>query len=53
MKVTPGIVVARGQERDDGVGQFSGRGKALLGDELGEVAEEALDQFIQEDEVGV
>src|SRR5207253_6069260 len=43
--VAPRIVVARGDERDDGVGQFSGRGKALLGNELGEVAEEALDQI--------
>ena len=48
-----GIFVARGEKRGDGVGQFSGRGEAFLGNELGEVAKEALDQFIQDDEVGV
>jgi hypothetical protein len=39
------IFVARRQKRDDRLGQFSGRGKALLADELGQVAEEALDQI--------
>src|SRR5438309_4002912 len=43
--VALGIFVARGQERDDRVGQFSGRGKALFGNEFGEVTEEALDQI--------
>ena len=43
--VAPGILIARRQEGDDGVGQFSGRGKAFLGNELGQVAKEALDQI--------
>ena len=43
--ITSRIFIARRQEGDDRVGQFSGRGKALLGNELGEVAEEALDQI--------
>jgi hypothetical protein len=43
--VAPGVLIARRQEGDDGVGQFSGRGKALFGNELGEVAKEALDQI--------
>src|SRR5207248_9362173 len=43
--VALGIFVARGQERDDRVGQFSGRGKALFGNEFGEVTEVALDQI--------
>src|ERR1700720_517224 len=43
--VAPGILIARRQESDDGIGQFSGRGKALFGNELGEVAKEALDQI--------
>src|SRR5262245_54730413 len=37
--------VARRQQRDDRVGQVSGRGKALLGTELGQVAKEALEQI--------
>jgi hypothetical protein len=43
--VAPGVLIARRQEGDDRVGQFSGRGKALFGNELGEVAKEALDQI--------
>src|SRR4029077_7917696 len=43
--VAPRILIAACQEGDDGVGQFSGRGKALFGNELGEVAKEALDQI--------
>jgi len=43
--VSLGIFVARRQESNDRIGQLSRRGKALLGDELGEVAEEALDQI--------
>jgi len=39
------IFIACRQERDDRVGEFSGRGKALLADELGQVAKEALDQI--------
>jgi hypothetical protein len=35
--VAPGILIARRQEGDDGVGQFSRLGKALFGNELGEV----------------
>ena len=39
------IFIAYRQERDDRVGEFSGRSKALLADELGQVAKEALDQI--------
>ncbi len=42
--VTAGIFVTHRQESGDGVGEFPGRSKTLLGDELGQVAEEALDQ---------
>ena len=37
-KRSVGHFVARREERDDRVGQFSCRGKALLGNEVGEVA---------------
>jgi len=44
-QVASRIFIACRQERDDRVGEFSGRGKALLADELGQVAKEALDQI--------
>jgi hypothetical protein len=37
--------VTRRQESDDGIGEVWGRGEAFLGNELGQVAEEALDQI--------
>ena len=42
--VPPGIGITSGQEADDGIGEFAKRGKTLLGDEVGQIAEEALDQ---------
>ena len=42
--VAPGVGVALGQKADDGIGEFAKRGKTRLGDEVGQIAEEAFDQ---------